>query len=87
MTASAMRALSYFRSAPSDREAAVSALFAIDWNSDLARVVGSRPLNPTRLLRSEDLGCEEYLIFAYAVAQDSGKSNPNEHPNWLYGGR
>ena len=80
MTASAMRALSYFRSAPSDREAAVSALFAIDWNSDLAREVGSRPLNSARLLRSEDLDCEEYLIFAHDTNQDAGKPSPPERP-------
>ena len=45
MTAIAKRALSYFRPAPSDRETAALALFAPDWDSDLAREVGSRLLN------------------------------------------
>ena len=84
MTANANRVLSDRSSAVSDSEAAVSALLAIDWGSDLARDVGSRPLNSIiRLLRSEDLDGDERRFFADAIAHASGESNPTEHPNWL----
>ena len=83
MTASAKSSLSYFGSAPSDHETAVSALLALDWDLDLAREVGSRLLNYPIVLHIEELGRGEYLIFAYDIKQDAGKSNPTERPIWL----
>ena len=84
MTENADRALSDRISSLSGRETAVSALLAIDWPSDLAREVGSRP--PNRLfcrIRIEDLPGGEYRIFADTIAHAAGESNPIEQPNWM----
>ena len=83
-TANANKVLSDRSSSMSDRETAVSALLAIDWNSDLAREVGSRPRNHLFcLLRNEELPGSEYRIFADTIAHAADESNPIEHPNWL----
>lgn len=73
--------LSDRRSSLSGRETAVSALLAIDWTSDLAREVGSRPLDrlPCRL-RNEEFPGDEYRIFADTIDHASGESNPIAHP-------
>ena len=84
MTADANRALSDRSSTVSDRETAVTALLAIDWNPDLAREVGHRPIcRLLRLLRSEGLGADDYRFLADTIAHAAGESNPIGRPNWL----